>query len=82
VVGKIIYLRENYHFGPGEIAMYLQRYHDITISKSGVWRILERLELNRLPASQKYKTHQKRWKRYETPNRGLPSRSTSSSSPR
>ncbi|WP_433191187.1 helix-turn-helix domain-containing protein [Actinoallomurus sp. CA-150999] len=31
VVGKIIYLRQNYHFGPEKIAMYLKRYHDITI---------------------------------------------------
>jgi transposase InsO family protein len=65
VVGKIIYLRQNYHFGPAKIAMYLKRYHDIGISPSGVWRILLRLDLNRLPTSQKHKTHQKRWKRYE-----------------
>jgi hypothetical protein len=58
VVGKIIYLRQNYHFGPERIAMCLQRYHDITVSTSGVWRILKRLELNRLPASQKHKTSQ------------------------
>ena len=67
VVGKIIYLRQNYHFGPGKITMYLKRYHDIDISKSGVWRILDRLELNRLPSSQRHKTYQKRWKRYEKP---------------
>ncbi|MFJ4584159.1 helix-turn-helix domain-containing protein [Streptomyces echinatus] len=36
VVGKIIYLRQNYHFGPEKVAMYLKRYHDVTISKSGV----------------------------------------------
>lgn len=30
VVGKIIYLRQNYHFGPGKIAMYLKRYHKPT----------------------------------------------------
>jgi transposase len=35
VVGKIVYLRQNYHFGPGKIAMYLERYHDVKISKSG-----------------------------------------------
>ncbi|VAW02697.1 Transposase, partial [hydrothermal vent metagenome] len=70
VVGKIIYLRQNYHFGPAKIAMYLKRYHDITISNSGVWRILVRLDLNRLPASQKHKTYQKRWKRYEKPQPG------------
>ncbi|MFE5023088.1 helix-turn-helix domain-containing protein [Streptomyces sp. NPDC056656] len=43
VVGKIIYLRQNYHFGPEKISMYPQHYHDVTISKSGVWRILDRL---------------------------------------
>lgn len=26
VIGKIIYLRQNYHFGPGRIAMCLKRY--------------------------------------------------------
>ena len=36
-----------------------------SISQSGVWRILKRLDLNRLPASQRYKRHDKRWKRYE-----------------
>ena len=70
MVGKIIYLRQNYHFGPGKISMYLHRYHDIEVSKSGVWRILSRLGLNRLPASQKHKTYQKRWKRYEKPKPG------------
>nr|WP_254646017.1 integrase core domain-containing protein [Streptomyces samsunensis] len=45
--------------------MYLKRYHDVTISKSGVWRILHRLGMGRLPASQCYKRHDKRWKRYE-----------------
>jgi transposase InsO family protein len=45
--------------------MYLARYHDITISASGVWRILHKLGLGRLPASQRYKRIQTRWKRYE-----------------
>ena len=67
VVGKIIYLRSNYHFGPQKIAMYLRRYHDVEISPSGVWRILKRLDMNRLPASQRYKRHKDRWKRYEKP---------------
>ena len=67
VVGKIIYLRQHYHFGPAKIAMYLKRYHDIQISPSGVWRILKRLELNRLPASQRHKRHDRRWQRYEKP---------------
>ena len=30
-----------------------------------MWRILKRLDLNRLPASQRYKRLDKRWKRYE-----------------
>jgi transposase len=28
VISKILYLRENYHFGPGRIADYLQRFHE------------------------------------------------------
>jgi hypothetical protein len=50
--------------------MYLSRYHDITISPSGVWRILQRLDMNRLPSSQRHKSHEKRWKRYEKPQPG------------
>jgi hypothetical protein len=45
--------------------MYLKRYHDLQISPSGVWRILKRLQLNRLSASQRYKRYDRRWKRYE-----------------
>jgi transposase InsO family protein len=67
VVGKIVYLRQSYHFGPHKIAMYLKRYHDVQISPSGVWRILRRLDMNRLPASQRYRRHTERWKRYEKP---------------
>jgi transposase InsO family protein len=70
VVGKIIYLRSNYHFGPTKIRMYLKRYHDIEISSSGVWRVLKRLDMNRLPSSQRYKRHDRRWKRYEKPQPG------------
>jgi hypothetical protein len=51
VVGKIVHLRKTYHFGPAKIAMYLKRYHDLEVSTSGVWRILKRLEMNRLPAA-------------------------------
>ena len=43
------HLRQNYHFGPAKISMYLKRYHDIEVSNSGVWRILKRLDLSRLP---------------------------------
>jgi transposase InsO family protein len=65
IVSKIVYLRRSYHFGPQKIAMYLRRYHDVTISPSGVWRILKRLGINRLPSSQRHKRTQTRWKRYE-----------------
>jgi transposase InsO family protein len=67
VVGKILYLRQSYHFGPHKIAMYLKRYHDVVISPSGVWRILRRLGMSRLPTSQRYRRHVDRWKRYEKP---------------
>lgn len=70
VVGKIIYLRQTYHFGPHKIAMYLQRYHDIELSPSGIWRILHRLDMSRLPSSQRYRRHRDRWKRYEKPEPG------------
>ncbi len=71
VVGKIMYLRQNYHFGPQKISMYFKRYHEIGISPSGVWRILKRLGMNRLPTSQRYQPKAKRWKRYEKPQPGL-----------
>ena len=67
VVGKIVYLRQTYHFGPHKIAMYLARYHDLVLSPSGIWRILRRLDMSRLPASQRYRRHRDRWKRYEKP---------------
>jgi transposase InsO family protein len=35
-----------------------------------VWRVLKRLEMNRLPASQRYRRHVDRWKRYEKPQPG------------
>ena len=70
VVGKIIYLRQTYHFGPHKIAMYLKRYHNIELSPSGIWRILRRLNMSRLPSSQRYRRHRERWKRYEKPEPG------------
>jgi transposase InsO family protein len=68
VVGKIVYLRRNYHFGPHKISRYLKRDHDIEVSPSGgCGRILKRLDMSRLPASQRYRRHVDRWKRYEKP---------------
>jgi hypothetical protein len=43
------------------------RTRAVIISNSGVWRILKRVELNRLPASQRYQRRDRRWKRYEKP---------------
>jgi transposase InsO family protein len=65
VIAKILYLRQNYHFGPRRISDYLTRYHDVAIATSSVHRILVRHGLNRLPASQKHRQHARRWKRYE-----------------
>jgi hypothetical protein len=50
--------------------MYLKRYHDIELSSSGVWRILKRLDMNRLPTSKRYVRHAKRWQLYEKPQPG------------
>ena len=33
VVSKILYLRQNYHFGAYSIAAYLQRFHQIEIAR-------------------------------------------------
>lgn len=49
---------------------YLKRYHDVQISPSEIWRILKRLDMSRLPASQRYRRHVDRWKRYEKPLSG------------
>lgn len=48
---KIVYLRRTYHFGPRRIAWYLQRYHGLTVSNNGVYGVLKRCGLNRLPAN-------------------------------
>jgi len=70
VVAKIIYLRETYHFGPWKIQAYMKRYHDITISSTGVYRILKRLSMSRLPNNQGYKRDKQMIRRYERPQPG------------
>lgn len=65
IVSKILYLRQNYHFGPSRIAAYLKRFHQLSVAVSSVHRILVRHGLNRLPANQKHRPHTKRWQRYE-----------------
>lgn len=70
VISKILYLRQNYHFGPGRIADYLKRFHQLAVAVSSVHRILVRHDMNRLPANQKHRAHAKRWRRYEKPQPG------------
>jgi transposase InsO family protein len=65
VVSKVLYLRQNYHFGPGKISHYLKRHHEVAVATSTVHRILQRHGLERLPANQKHRRTEKRWKRYE-----------------
>ena len=49
VVEKVLHLRQIYHLGPIRIVWYLARYHDIKISDAGVYRILTRNGVSRLP---------------------------------
>ena len=70
VASKIVYLRQTYHFGPGKIADYLQRFHQIAVARSTVHRILRHHGMNRLPANQKHRPHRERWQRYEKPQPG------------
>lgn len=48
---KIVHLRLTYHFGPTRIAWYLGRYHGFSISTHGVYNVLVRNGINRLPTS-------------------------------
>ena len=70
VVSKILYLRQTYHFGAGRIADYLNRFHQVRIATSTVHRLLGQHGMGRLPANQKYRSHVKRWQRYEKPQPG------------
>jgi transposase InsO family protein len=60
---KIIYLRRKYHLGQVRISWYLERYHGIKISPAGVYCVLKRNGLNRLPQNAQRRTVQTR--RYE-----------------
>ena len=70
VVSKILYLRQRYHFGPGRITDYLKRFHQVSVARSSVHRILIRHGLNRLPANQKHRPKGRSWQRYEKPQPG------------
>lgn len=60
---KVLYLRKTYHLGQKRISWYLERYHAIKISSSGVYQVLVRHGLNRLP--QNAKKRQVATRRYE-----------------
>lgn len=70
VVSKILYLRQQYHFGPSKIADYLKRFHQVSITGNTVHRLLIKHGMNRLPANQKHRRHSHRWQRYEKPQPG------------
>lgn len=70
VVSKVLYLRQNYHFGAGKIRDYLKRFHDIRIAAATVQSHLRKHGLGKLPANQKHQPHGKRWQRYEKPMPG------------
>lgn len=62
VIEKVLHLRKNYHLGPDRIMWYLARYHDIKISGAGVYRILKRNGVSRLPRGTRlHKVHTKRY---------------------
>lgn len=60
----IIYLRTKYYLGQLRISWYLSRYHGIKVSHSGVYCVLKRNGLNRLPKNQR-KRSMEQFKRYE-----------------
>jgi len=53
---KILHLRRKYHLGQLRISWYLKRYHGIKISSGGVYGVLKRNGLNRLPKNAKKRT--------------------------
>lgn len=55
---KILYLRKTYHLGQVRISWYLERYHSIKISSGGVYYVLKRNGMNRLPCNTKKRTVQ------------------------
>lgn len=70
VVRKILYLRQEFRFGPGRIASYLHRFHQLSVARSTVHRILVRHGMHRLAASRSSGRHGRRWQRYEKPQPG------------
>ena len=48
IVNKVLELRKEHRLGTWRIKWYLERYHDIFISESSVYRILKRHNIGRL----------------------------------
>ncbi|NGO56084.1 transposase [Mesorhizobium camelthorni] len=64
IVEKVLHLRKTYHLGPMRIVWYLSRYHAVTISHAGVYRILKRHGLSRLPSGTRVrKIHSQRYEK-------------------
>lgn len=60
VVGKIVHLRSHYHFERRKIDLGVSGpLPRGVVQPFGVYRILKRLAMNRLPASQRHKPHDK-----------------------
>ena len=63
VVRKILYLRQQFRFGPSLITSYLRRFHQVSVSQSTVHRMLVKHGMNRSLAHQP--RHGRKWQRYE-----------------
>jgi hypothetical protein len=64
IAERILYLRRKYHQRPIRIVWCLARYHRIKISDAGVYRILKRNGLNRLPRGTRMRMlHTKRYQK-------------------
>jgi len=66
---KVLHLRSKYHLGSIRIVWYMERYHDIRISESTVFRILKRNGMSRLPRGTRLrKVHTKRYQKHTQAN--------------
>ena len=65
VVEKILLLRKDYQLGSWRIKWYLERYHDIQISESSVYRILKRYGVEKLhKKAARRSLHSKRYNKF------------------
>lgn len=64
IEAQIIHLRTTYHLGQLRISWYMKRYHNIAVSPAGVYNVLKRNGLNKLPKNQR-KRSMEQFKRYE-----------------